>query len=154
MIDTPTTTDTVVAKFRAFEDETGWTYRGLRVDGDLRTLRPWLESFPGIETALTELHAAMLRKATQGMGIAEDFTPAAAVIFGLARAVQCGTKPLGGASIPRRAEIEDAVLRCVAHALAAITGDSFDPDRDRHLEMSRSWMAQAYLLVGVEGGAR
>lgn len=123
--------------------------RGLRVESDVRELRPWLDSFDSGKAALTELHATMLRLATNCdvAYVPEDMTVPAAVLFGLTRAVQQGSPAHG-----RTVTVETA-LRCVAHVLAAVHTPAHQPNRSRHLDMARSWMAQAYLDAGVEAGA-
>ncbi|GAB3375702.1 hypothetical protein [Amycolatopsis echigonensis] len=142
-------TKTLVQNFRqhTIDEIDGWSvgWRGMRVEADACELQSWLAGFDGAEAALVELHATMLRSATGDVTtVPERMTVPAAVLFGLTRAVQHGG----------RAVSDDVVLRCVAHVLAAVHSPNYGADHRRHLDMARSWMAQAYLLAGVEAGAR
>ncbi|RJQ92378.1 hypothetical protein [Amycolatopsis panacis] len=144
-------TETLVQEFRRHGDfEDGFTFdcRWMRVDADVRELQPWLNGFSSNESAVIELHATMLRLATtRVVNVPKNMTVPAAVLFGLIRAIQHG-------AVARREVPAEVVLRCVAHVLAAVHSPTYLPDHSRHLDMARSWMAQACLHAGVEGGAR
>lgn len=140
-------TKTLVQNFRDHDQGDGeWNFgRGLHIESDVRELQPWLQSFSRAEAALVELHAAMLRfTPSHIVNVPEAMTTPAAVLFGLTRAAQHGG----------RVVTDDVVLRCVAHVLAAVHSPSYLPDHKRHLDMARSWVAQAFLLAGAEAGAR
>lgn len=143
-------TKTLVQKFRqhTIDEIDGWSvgWRGMDVESDACELQSWLASFDSAEAALVELHATMLRLATSlVVNIPEDMTTPAAVLFSLTRAVQHDG----------RAVTDDVILACVAHVLAAVhTPGYHQAQRRRHLDMARSWAAQAHLLAGAEAGAR
>ncbi|GAA3537263.1 hypothetical protein GCM10022222_21200 [Amycolatopsis ultiminotia] len=144
-------TETLVQEFRQHEmGSDGYTvdFRGMRVEADVSELKPWLAGFGSSESAVIELHATMLRFATSHLvNVPADMTVPAAVVFALARAIQ-------HAAAVRRAVPDAVVLPCVAHVLAAVHSPAYLPDRSRHLDMARSWVAQVHLLAGVGDGAR
>jgi hypothetical protein len=144
-------TDKLVTTFRDHVDTEYSFGRELNVEIDVRELAPWLADFASNEAALIELHSSMLRYARRVTNVPENMTTAAAVIFGLTRAVQHGTRQAKDSYGAYAIETvpEDVVLACVAHVLAAVHSPTYLADHARHLDLARSWMAQAYLHAGV-----
>ena len=129
-------TPTIISQFRGLEP-----YRGTTVTAEVEVLRPILADFASAEQALIELHASMLRHAAREL-VPEYFTAAAAIIFGLVRAIQHSTEQMP----------EEVVLTTVAHAMQSALLNGSDPSQSRHLDLARSWLAQAYLIAGTDGG--
>ena len=130
---------TIITEFLALESGSG-----TRVDREVDILAPLFAEFPTLEKAVLELHVSVLRHASQ-RSVPEEFTEAAGLLFGLARALQCAQQ-----DVPT-----EVVLTTVAHTMCAALTACWDPTKSRHFDLGRSWLAHAYLVAGIEaGGAR
>ncbi|MEV0065386.1 hypothetical protein [Amycolatopsis sp. NPDC050768] len=139
MTTTSTATDTILAGFN--NDDIFGEYGSVYFDGALAYLTRWLDSVSDQEDALIEMHAAIVRRAQAGWRDQLDHvSEVAAVVFGLTRAVQHSRTPMPA----------DVLLNLLTHALCSLWLDWMCSDRKDHLQMARNWMAQAYLVAGVQ----
>ncbi|MEV4599466.1 hypothetical protein AB0K15_18900 [Amycolatopsis sp. NPDC049253] len=139
MTTTSTATDAILAGFN--NDDIFSEYGSVYFDQALTYLTRWLDSVSDQEDALIEMHAAIVRRAQAGWRSELDHvSEVAAVVSGLARAVQHSRTPMPA----------DVLLNLLAHALCALWLDWTSSDRKDHLQMARNWMAQAYLVAGVQ----
>ncbi|MEV0066668.1 hypothetical protein [Amycolatopsis sp. NPDC050768] len=110
------------------------------LDAYLKVLSTVFAQASSTKSALIELHASILRHARSDLAPKEHLA-AAAVLFGLTRAVQQA----------RRAVPDSAVFNTVAYIVQATRTRIYQAEHGEHLELARSWMAHVYLVGDVEG---
>ncbi|QRP46044.1 hypothetical protein [Amycolatopsis sp. FDAARGOS 1241] len=127
-----------------FDDLDEFTTFRSGLDAYLKAVSTVFDQAPTTQEGLIELHASILRHACNGPAPKEHLA-AAAVVFGLTRAVQQARRVVPGY----------AVRNTVAYTVAATRHRVYEAEHAELLELARSWMAHAYLVGEVEcGGPR